>query len=74
MTPFYLQNVLGYRPAVAGLAVVPGAICMSDPGAGEWPPFRPVRLAQIHRRRPDHVRRRHIHSVAASAKIRRCCW
>ena len=29
MTPFYLQNVLGYRPAVAGLAVVPGAICMS---------------------------------------------
>ena len=29
MTPFYLQNVLGYRPSVAGLAVVPGAICMA---------------------------------------------
>ena len=29
MTPFYLQNVLGYAPSVAGLAVVPGALCMS---------------------------------------------
>ncbi len=29
MTPFYLQNVLGYRPSVAGLAVVPGAMCMA---------------------------------------------
>ena len=29
MTPFYLQSVLGYRPSIAGLAVVPGAICMA---------------------------------------------
>ena len=29
MTPFYLQNVLGYRPSAAGLAVVPGAMCMA---------------------------------------------
>ena len=29
MTPFYLQNVLGYRPSAAGLAVVPGALCMA---------------------------------------------
>lgn len=29
MTPFYLQNVLGYKPSVAGLAVVPGAMCMA---------------------------------------------
>ena len=29
MTPFYLQNVLGYQPSVAGLAVVPGAMCMA---------------------------------------------
>ena len=29
MTPFYLQNVLGYRPSVAGLVVVPGACCMA---------------------------------------------
>ncbi len=32
MTPFYLQNVLGYRPSVAGLAVVPGALCMATLG------------------------------------------
>ena len=29
LMPFYLQNVLGYRPSVAGLAVVPGAMCMA---------------------------------------------
>jgi Na+/melibiose symporter-like transporter len=29
MTPFYLQNVLGYSPSVAGLCVVPGAMCMA---------------------------------------------
>ena len=29
MTPFYLQNVLGYSPSVAGLCVVPGALCMA---------------------------------------------
>ena len=29
MTPFYLQNVLGYSPSVAGLCVVPGATCMA---------------------------------------------
>ena len=29
MTPFYLQNVLGYSPSAAGLAVVPGATCMA---------------------------------------------
>ena len=29
MTPFYLQNVLGFKPSVAGLAVVPGAMCMA---------------------------------------------
>ncbi len=29
MTPFYLQNVLGYKPSEAGLAVVPGAMCMA---------------------------------------------
>ena len=28
-TPFYLQNVLGYSPSVAGLCVVPGALCMA---------------------------------------------
>ena len=29
MTPFYLQSVLGYSPRVAGLVVVPGAICVT---------------------------------------------
>ena len=29
LMPFYLQNVLGYRPSVAGLVVVPGAMCMA---------------------------------------------
>ncbi len=29
LMPFYLQNVLGYRPSVAGLCVVPGAMCMA---------------------------------------------
>ena len=29
LMPFYLQNVLGFRPSVAGLAVVPGAMCMA---------------------------------------------
>ena len=32
MTPFYLQNVLGYSPSVAGLCVVPGALCMAALG------------------------------------------
>ncbi len=32
MTPFYLQNVLGYSPSVAGLCVVPGALCMATLG------------------------------------------
>ena len=32
MTPFYLQSVLGYSPSVAGLAVVPGAMCMAIMG------------------------------------------
>ena len=38
MTPFYLQNVLGFRPSVAGLAVVPGAMCMAilGPLSGRW--------------------------------------
>ena len=38
MMPFYLQNVLGYRPSVAGLAVVPGAMCMAilGPLSGRW--------------------------------------
>ena len=47
MTPFYLQNVLGYSPSVAGLAVVPGALCMAilGPLSGRlsdrfgWRPF-----------------------------------
>ena len=29
MMPFYLQNVLGYSPKVAGFVVVPGALCMA---------------------------------------------
>ena len=29
LMPFYLQSVLGYRPSIAGLAVVPGAMCMA---------------------------------------------
>jgi MFS family permease len=29
MTPFYLQNVLGYSPRAAGLVVVPGALCLT---------------------------------------------
>lgn len=29
MTPFYLQNVLGYSPRAAGLVVVPGAVCLT---------------------------------------------
>jgi MFS family permease len=29
MTPFYLQNVLGYSPRAAGLVVVPGAVCVT---------------------------------------------
>ncbi len=28
LTPFYLQRVLGYSPAAAGLVLVPGAVCM----------------------------------------------
>ena len=30
--PFYLQGVLGYSPAKAGLVVVPGALCMAALG------------------------------------------
>ena len=29
LMPFYLQNVLGYSPKVAGFVVVPGALCMA---------------------------------------------
>jgi EmrB/QacA subfamily drug resistance transporter len=29
LTPFYLQNVLGYSPRAAGLVVVPGAVCVT---------------------------------------------
>ena len=38
MTPFYLQNVLGYSASVAGLCVVPGATCMAilGPLSGRW--------------------------------------
>ena len=33
LMPFYLQNVLGYSPKVAGLAIVPGALCMAVMGS-----------------------------------------
>ena len=47
LTPFYLQNVLGYSAREAGLVVVPGAICMAlvGPLSGRlsdtygWRPF-----------------------------------
>ena len=32
LMPFYLQGVLGYGPAKAGLVVVPGALCMAALG------------------------------------------
>ena len=35
LMPFYLQNVLGYRPSIAGLVVVPGAMCMAILGPAE---------------------------------------
>ena len=33
LMPFYLQNVLGYSPKVAGLVVMPGALCMAILGS-----------------------------------------
>ena len=33
LMPFYLQNVLGYSPKIAGLVVMPGALCMAILGA-----------------------------------------
>ena len=33
LMPFYLQNVLGYSPKVAGLVIVPGALCMAVMGS-----------------------------------------
>ncbi len=33
LMPFYLQNVLGYSPKIAGLAVMPGALCMAIMGS-----------------------------------------
>ena len=33
LMPFYLQNVLGYSPKVAGLVVVPAALCMATMGS-----------------------------------------
>ncbi len=33
LTPFYLQEILGYSPKVSGLAVIPGALSMAVCGA-----------------------------------------
>ena len=33
LMPFYIQNVLGYSPKIAGLVVMPGALCMAILGA-----------------------------------------
>ena len=33
LMPFYLQNVLGYSPKMAGFIVVPGALCMAILGS-----------------------------------------
>ena len=33
LMPFYVQNVLGYSPKVAGLVVMPGALCMAIMGS-----------------------------------------
>ncbi len=33
LMPFYLQNVLGHSPKVAGLVVMPGALCMAIMGS-----------------------------------------
>ena len=33
LMPFYLQNVLGYPPRVAGLVIVPAALCMATMGS-----------------------------------------
>ena len=33
LMPFYIQNVLGYSPKVAGLVVMPGALCMAIMGS-----------------------------------------
>ena len=33
LMPFYLQNVLGFSPKVAGLVVMPGALCMGIMGS-----------------------------------------
>ncbi len=33
LMPFYIQNVLGYSPKIAGLVVMPGALCMAILGS-----------------------------------------
>ena len=33
LMPFYIQNVLGYSPKIAGLVVMPGALCMAIMGS-----------------------------------------
>ncbi len=33
LMPFYLQNILGFSPKVAGLVVMPGALCMAIMGS-----------------------------------------
>ncbi len=33
LMPFYIQNVLGYTPKIAGLVVMPGALCMAVLGS-----------------------------------------
>ena len=33
LMPFYLQNVLGYSPKIAGLVIVPAALCMAMMGS-----------------------------------------
>ena len=33
LMPFYIQNVLGFSPKIAGLVVMPGALCMAILGA-----------------------------------------
>ena len=33
LMPFYIQNVLGFSPKVAGLVVMPGALCMAIMGS-----------------------------------------
>ena len=33
LMPFYIQNVLGYSPKIAGMVVMPGALCMAIMGS-----------------------------------------